>query len=170
MDLAQSSSTTQVGAAGTTRIGRMAFVAGVTAVVAVTAVLAITLLAGSRGDLAARTQADPLVGPAAIEFRVGEHAMGAAQSDPLVGPAAIEFRPVSTASTPGRAIRSSDRPPSSSGRASTKDPSRRSPSIDIHLPCNARGCESSGVVMPSARPTLHTSTCRRPSHGNAHGS
>ena len=37
-------------------------------------------------------KADPQVGPAAIEFRANERAVGAAQGDPLLKPAAVEFR------------------------------------------------------------------------------
>ena len=66
--------------------------AGILTVVAITALLATALIAESRGNVGPATQADPLVGPAAIEFRAGERGLTSTQADPLVGPAAIEFR------------------------------------------------------------------------------
>jgi hypothetical protein len=93
MDLAQSnSSTTQVGTARGTRIGRAAFAASVAAVVIITLFVAYALVPGSRTAPGMTTHSDPIVGPAAIEFRAGEREIGAPQADQLVGPAAIEFR------------------------------------------------------------------------------
>ena len=75
MDLAHSnSSAVEIGDAGTTRTGRAKFVAGILTVVAITALLATALIAESRGNIGPATQTDPLVGPAAIEFRAGERA------------------------------------------------------------------------------------------------
>ena len=93
MDLARSNSSAMViGDAGTTHSGRARFVAGIMTVVAITALLATALIAESRGNIGPATQPDPLVGPAAIEFRAGEHGLTSTQPDPLVGAAAIEFR------------------------------------------------------------------------------
>ena len=66
--------------------------AGILTVVAITALLATALIAVSRGNVGPATQADPLVGPAAVEFRAGERGLTGTQADPLVGPAAVEFR------------------------------------------------------------------------------
>jgi hypothetical protein len=91
MDLASStSSAVEIGDAGTTGTRRAKLVAGTMAAVVITALLATTLVDQSRGDVGA-TQADPLVGAAAIEFRAGERVTSVA-ADPLIGPAAIEFR------------------------------------------------------------------------------
>ena len=93
MDLAQSTtSAVEIGHASATRTGRAKFAAGVMTGVVITALLAAVLVDQSRGTLGATTQADPLVGAAAIEFRAGERVGTSAQADPLVGPAAIEFR------------------------------------------------------------------------------
>jgi hypothetical protein len=93
MDLAhRNSSAVAIGDAGTTRAGRMRFVAGILAVVAIAALLATALIAGSRGNVGPATQADPLVRPAAVEFRAAERGLTGTQSDLLVGPAAVEFR------------------------------------------------------------------------------
>ena len=80
MDLARSSSRAMaIGDASTTRTGRARFVAGIMTVVAITALLATALIAESRGNIGPATQPDPLVGPAAIEFRAGEHGLTSAQ-------------------------------------------------------------------------------------------
>ena len=94
MDLAHAnSSAIENGDAGTTPTGRVKFVAGTMIVVGITALLATAVIAQSSGSIGLTSTApDPLVGPAAIEFRVGERGMTSTQSDPLVGPAAIEFR------------------------------------------------------------------------------
>ena len=93
MDLANSNSSAMgIGNAGTTRAGQARFVAGILLVVAVTALVVTAVIAESRGNLGPATQADPLVAPAAIEFRAGEHGLTGTQADPLVAPAAIEFR------------------------------------------------------------------------------
>ena len=93
MDLAHSnSSAMEIGDAGTTRAGRARFVAGILTVVAITALVATAVIAESRGNIGAATQADPLVAPAAIEFRAGERGLTSTQADPLVAPAAVEFR------------------------------------------------------------------------------
>ena len=92
MDLTQSTSTvTDVRSTGT-RMGAAVFIAGVVTVVAVTVILAASSLTGPRVDIGTATQADPLTGPAAIQFRADEHGLGTTQADPLVGPAAIQFR------------------------------------------------------------------------------
>jgi hypothetical protein len=92
MDLASStSSAVEIGDAGTTGTRRAKLVAGTMAAVVITALLATTLVDQSRGDVGA-TQADPLVGAAAIEFRAGERVVTSVAADPLIGPAAIEFR------------------------------------------------------------------------------
>ena len=93
MDLAQSTtSAVEIGHASATRTGRAKFAAGVMTGVVITALLAAVLVDQSRGTLGATTQADPLVGAAAIEFRAGERVGTGALADPLVGAAAIEFR------------------------------------------------------------------------------
>ena len=95
MDLAQSTtSAVEIGHASATRTGRAKFAAGVMTGVVITALFAAVLVDQSRGTLGATTQADPLLGAAAIEFRAGEResAVTSAQPDPLSGPAAIEFR------------------------------------------------------------------------------
>ena len=93
MDLANTnSSALEIGNAGTAGAGRARFVAGILIVVAVTAIVATAVIAESRGNIGPATQTDPLVGPAAIEFRAGEQGLTSTQTDPLVGPAAIEFR------------------------------------------------------------------------------
>ena len=93
MDLANNnSSALEIGNAGTAGAGRARFVAGILIVVAVTAIVANAVIAESRGNIGPATQTDPLVGPAAIEFRAGEQALTSTKTDPLLGPAAIEFR------------------------------------------------------------------------------
>ena len=66
--------------------------AGLLAGVAITALVATALIAESRGSVGSATQSDPLVAPAAVEFRAGERGLTGTQSDPLVAPAAVEFR------------------------------------------------------------------------------
>ena len=93
MDLAQSTtSAVEIGHASATRTGRAKFAAGVMTGVVITALFAAVLVDQSRGTLGATTQADPLLGAAAIEFRAGERVGTSAAADPLVGAAAIEFR------------------------------------------------------------------------------
>jgi hypothetical protein len=41
---------------------------------------------------AASSVADPILKPAAVEFRAGEHAAGLTVTDPLLAPSAIQFR------------------------------------------------------------------------------
>ena len=93
MDLAhKTSSAIEMVDEGTTRSGRKKLAAGILTAVAVTAIFATALLVVSRSNVGPVTQADPLVGPAAIEFRAGERVVTSTQADPLVGPAAVEFR------------------------------------------------------------------------------
>ena len=93
MDLAHANtSAAENGDAGTTSTGRAKLVAGTVTVVAITALLATVVMAQSRANIGPAIQSDPLVAPAAIEFRAGERDLTSTQSDPLVGPAAIEFR------------------------------------------------------------------------------
>ena len=78
MDLAHAnSSAIENGDAGTTPTGRVKFVAGTMIVVGITALLATAVIAQSRGSSGPAIQSDPLVGPAAIEFRAGERGMTA---------------------------------------------------------------------------------------------
>ena len=93
MQLAQSNGNAmEIGDAGTTRTGRAKIVAGTVTVVAFTALLATAVIAQSTGNIGPATQADPLVGAAAVEFRAGERGLTGTQADPLVAPAAVEFR------------------------------------------------------------------------------
>ena len=69
--------------------GRALVIAVVVVAALVAAVIATSLIArpnviGSQGD--------PLVGPAAVEFRAAEHAAGLSRGDPLLTTSAIEFR------------------------------------------------------------------------------
>jgi hypothetical protein len=92
MDLAQNSSrATELSGRGY-RSGGAVLLTAVGVIVAVAAVAMTALIASPRDRLGVASQADPFVQPAAIEFRQGEHAVGAGQADPFVQPAAIEFR------------------------------------------------------------------------------
>ena len=79
-----------MGSGGQARFSSQAIVVGVLGVAVISTVLVATSITARQS--AAVSQADPLVGPAAIEFRAAEHAATVSQADPLVGPAAIEFR------------------------------------------------------------------------------
>ena len=73
MDLAHSNTNAvEIGDAGRTRTGRAKVVAGILAVVVITVLVTTALIDESRGSTGLATQTDPLVGPAAIEFRAGE--------------------------------------------------------------------------------------------------
>jgi hypothetical protein len=93
MDLANSnSSTAEMGNAATSYTRRAKFAAGILSVVVITALVATVLVDQSRGNAGQATKADPLVGPAAVEFRAGERVLSSVLTNPLVGPAAVEFR------------------------------------------------------------------------------
>ena len=71
------------------RVSGRALIMAVVVAALVAAVIAASLIVrpnviGSQGD--------PLVGPAAVEFRAAEHAAGLSQGDPLLTTSAIEFR------------------------------------------------------------------------------
>ena len=92
MDLAQNSSrATELGGRGY-RSGRTVLIAAGTVVIAVAVIAMTALIASPRGSLGVASAADVFVQPAAVEFREGEHAVGAMPADPFVQPAAIEFR------------------------------------------------------------------------------
>jgi hypothetical protein len=93
MDLAhKTSSAIEMVDEGTTRSGRKKLAPGILTAVAVAAIFASALFVVSRINVGPATQADPLVGPAAIEFRAGERVVTSTQADPLLAPAAVEFR------------------------------------------------------------------------------
>ena len=93
MDLAHgNTSAAEMVDTATTHTRRAKLAAGIFAVVVITALVATALFDQSRGTVGQAIQADPLVGPAAVEFRAGERVLSGTSTDPLVGPAAVEFR------------------------------------------------------------------------------
>ncbi len=92
MDLIQQGTKAGRTGTGTYPFGPALVIAAVIVTVVIAAILATSLIAGQAFGSRIASQENPLLQPAAVEFRQGERGAGVSPANPLLKPAAVEFR------------------------------------------------------------------------------